>query len=133
MCSSKTNYVLTSALLSAVLSLSVLQSAVAEEDMVSASTSSTNKMNVGEPTFQRALPLSYYSEVPRTDEELTNLIKEQLSLESGVEMNKLTVQTVNGVVMLTGTASSKASIDRINQIARSAGSVKFVESTVSLE
>lgn len=39
----------------------------------------------------------------------------------------------HGVVTITGTASSKAKVGRISQIARSAWSVNLVESTVSVE
>ena len=87
--------------------------------------------SLGEPISQRALPASYYSEAPRSDEEITRLIKEQLGLEKGLDINNLTVETHDGIVILTGNTTSKEKVDRIVQIARSAGSVKIVESTVT--
>lgn len=115
--SNKTNFALSGVLLAVSLSLSVLPNANADEKMM----------------MYRSLPAAYYSDAPKTDAELTSTIKDQLSQEKGVDFTKINVETVNGAVTLSGTVTSKAEIDRVLQIARSAGAAQVVESTVSTE
>ena len=109
---------------------------IIDEPSATANAQKTQNVSVidsNQPTLQRALPLSYYSDQPKTDSFLTNEITEQLSLENGVDINKLTIETVDGVVSISGTATNETMIKRIIQISRSAGSVKWVQSTVTVE
>lgn len=122
---SKDSYALSGAVLGAVLTLLTLQNTYAAE--------ATEAILANQPTLQRALPPSYYSDAPRTDEQLTSLIVEQLTLENGVDISKLNVQTIDGVVKVSGTAANETIIKRIIQIGSSAGYVKWIESTVTVE
>lgn len=92
-----------------------------------------NSMNNSQPTLQRALPLAYYSDAPKTDVDLAKDITEQLTLEEGVDINKLNLEVLDGIVKISGTAKNAIQVKRIMQIASSAGSVKYVESTVKTE
>ena len=117
-----------SVLLSSAISLSTVTFAFAADEMEMIS---KPMMNESVPTVQRHLPVAYYSDAPKSDEDITSMIKEQLALEPGVDINMLNLDTVDGVVMISGTVSSQQLADRVVQIARSAGAVKLVESTVS--
>jgi len=117
----KTNPILLTSLLTVALSLSIFPSANAVETVGNNS------------TIKRPLPPSYYGDTPRSDTELTSMIKDQLAQEQGVNVTKVNVETMNGAVTLSGTVSSQAEVDRVLQIARSAGAAQVVESTVSTE
>ena len=92
-----------------------------------------NSMNNSKPTLQRARPLAYYHDAPKSDVDLTKEITEQLTVEEGIDINKLNLEVVEGIVKISGTAKDAAIVKRIMQIASSAGSVKYVESTVKIE
>jgi hypothetical protein len=94
---------------------------------------SSNAADITPPSIERSLPLEYYHDHKKSDEEITNDITQQLSLESGVAMNAIQIKTTDRVVYLSGVASSEAVVARIIQIARSAGYVLRAESTIKVQ
>ncbi len=112
-----TNFALSGAFLALSLCLSTLSNVNAADNMQG----------------KRSLPAAYYSDAPKSDAELTSMIKEQFALEQGADLTKINVDTVNGAVTISGIVSSQAEVDRVLQIARSAGAAQVVESTVSTE
>lgn len=98
-----------------------------------AATGSANAVIVTPPSVERALPLEYYHDHFKSDEEINHDVTQQLSLENGVDMKTIQIRTQERVVYLSGVASSEAVVTRIIQIARSAGYVLRAESMIKVQ
>jgi hyperosmotically inducible protein len=69
------------------------------------------------------------SEQPVTDTWITTKVKTELATTDGVSSMDIDVETLNGVVTLTGTLDSQMSIDKAVAAAQSVKGVKSVDSS----
>jgi osmotically-inducible protein OsmY len=67
------------------------------------------------------------------DAEITAKIKGSIFAEPGLKTLQISVDTVNGVVTLTGSADSQASSDRVRSLAAAVAGVKQVDNRLALK
>lgn len=67
------------------------------------------------------------------DAAMTSQIRSAISLELGLQVMEIQVETLDQMVMLTGTIDSQASRDRASQIASAVAGVKMVENRLKVK
>ena len=67
------------------------------------------------------------------DAAMTSKVRSAISVELGLQVLEIQVETVDQMVMLTGTIDSQASRDRASQIASAVAGVKMVENRLKVK
>ncbi|MDP1558185.1 MAG: BON domain-containing protein [Nitrosomonas sp.] len=80
---------------------------------------------IGEAVDKAAMAIS--------DAEITTMVKAAIFSDPDVEMMQISVDTVNGVVTLSGSVDSQSSSDRAKELADAVDGVKEVENHLVIE
>lgn len=106
------------------MKIKILLSIITAMALLILGTEVATAQSTGVPTIDSGSP---ESNQPLNDTMITTKVKAELAIAEGIKSGDISVETVNGVVILTGTQPNEMLIKKAEEVAKSVKDVKQVD------